>query len=214
MGSKHHSSVAYDHVTCISASRVLQSACLTARPKQLPRRLLANLLSRQGWLFVSSTSRPSYSWEPSSRDLSLGLGQYCEVKRFSLIATRHPLSCLQKMFVPKTAAASRNPRRRQRTSSDDSVKPPKAKRQRSVLRQSGDSQATSLNHDQREVAEPSIAIPPSDHDVVTTAIGPESHLPIRSAKQGEGPSSDTDGMVVLVRTLELPFSAILPLGKD
>ncbi|CEO61203.1 hypothetical protein PMG11_05504 [Penicillium brasilianum] len=104
------------------------------------------------------------------------------------------------MFVPKTAAASRNPRRRQRTSSDDSVKPPKAKRQRSVLRQSGDSQATSLNHDQREVAEPSIAIRPSDHDVVTTAIGPESHLPIRSAKQGEGPSSDTDGTVVLSST--------------
>jgi nuclear pore complex protein Nup133 len=112
------------------------------------------------------------------------------------------------MFA-KTAAASRNPRRRQRTSSDDSVKPPIAKRQRSVLRQTGDSQATSLNHDHREVAEPSISVPPSDHELVTTAIGPESHLPIRSAKHAEGPSNGVEGTVVLVRIFTILVSAIL-----
>jgi nuclear pore complex protein Nup133 len=104
------------------------------------------------------------------------------------------------MFVPKTAAASRNPRRRHRTSSDDSVKPPKAKRQRSVLRQAGDSQPASLNHEQREVAEPSISALPSDHEVATTPIGAESHLPIRSAKQPEGPTHDAEGTVVLSST--------------
>ncbi|KAF3388491.1 Nucleoporin [Penicillium rolfsii] len=102
------------------------------------------------------------------------------------------------MFVPKTAATSRNPRRRQRTSSDDSVKPPKAKRQRSVLRQTGDSQATSLNHDQREVAEPAISALASE--VVTTPLGAESHLPIRSAKQPEGSANDAEGTVVLSST--------------
>jgi nuclear pore complex protein Nup133 len=103
------------------------------------------------------------------------------------------------MFVPKTAAASRNPRRRQRTSSDDSVKPPKAKRQRSVLRQTGDSQATGFNHEQLEVAEPSISALPSDHEVAATPIGAEAHLPIRSAKQPEGSTNDAEGTVVLVR---------------
>lgn len=44
------------------------------------------------------------------------------------------------MFSPDVSvhpnvASLRNPRRRQRTSSDDSIKPPKAKRQRSALRQ-------------------------------------------------------------------------------
>lgn len=107
------------------------------------------------------------------------------------------------MFVPKTAAASRNPRRRPRTS-DESVKPPRAKRQRSVLRQAGDSHATSLNHDQREVAEPSIIVPAADYEVATTPIGTESRLPIRGPKQAEGPSHDAEGTVVLVRTLELP----------
>lgn len=117
---------------------------------------------------------------------------------FSSLLPSHSLPP-KKMFVPKTAATSRNPRRRHRTSSDDSVKPPKAKRQRSVLRQAGDSQPASLNHEQREVAEPSISALPSDHEVATTPIGAESHLPIRSAKQPEGPSHGAEGTVVLVR---------------
>ncbi|KAJ5176446.1 uncharacterized protein N7482_002323 [Penicillium canariense] len=104
------------------------------------------------------------------------------------------------MFVPKAAAASRNPRRRQRTSSDDSVKPPKAKRQRSVLRQAGDSPSTGLDHDQREIAEPFVSVPISDYEVVTDHIGAESHLPIRNAKQAEGPNNDLEGTVVLSST--------------
>ncbi|GKZ40151.1 hypothetical protein AbraIFM66950_002685, partial [Aspergillus brasiliensis] len=55
------------------------------------------------------------------------------------------------MFVPKalsSAASQRNPRRRQRTNSDESPKPPNAKRQRSNLRQK-DNELTSqtLNND-------------------------------------------------------------------
>lgn len=76
-----------------------------------------------------------------------------------------------------------------------------------MLRQTGDSQATSLDHDQREVAEPSISALPSDHEVATTSIGVESHLPIRSAKQPEGSVNDAEGTVVLVRKSRLPVQS-------
>lgn len=98
--------------------------------------------------------------------------------------------------------AGRNPRRRQRTSSDDSVKPPKAKRQRSVLRQAGDSPSAvvDLNHgrDQVDSAAPVLA---NDHDVAREHLGADSQLPIRSAKPSEGSKNEADGTVVLVSGL-------------
>ncbi|KAI2794295.1 hypothetical protein POX_a00890 [Penicillium oxalicum] len=103
------------------------------------------------------------------------------------------------MFVPKTAAASRNPRRRQR-SSDDSTKPPKPKRQRSVLRQSGDAQVASLNHELRELAETTISVGPPDLDTVTTPIGIEAQLPIRGAKPAEETPHENEGRIVLSST--------------
>lgn len=107
---------------------------------------------------------------------------------------------LPKMFVPK--AAARNPRRRQRTSSDDSVKPPKAKRQRSVLRQAGDSPSTNLDRSSgRDPAESAAPILINDLDVSPDLTGADSHLPIRNAKPSEGSRTDLDGAIVLVSRL-------------
>src|ERR1700743_3829077 len=94
------------------------------------------------------------------------------------------------MFVPKAAApGARNTRRRQRTSSDDSVKPPKAKRQRSVLRQKdgspSDAQLAGL-----PLSGPS--------DVTTDPMESEFHLPLRGSKQTEGLKNDMEGAILLV----------------
>jgi hypothetical protein len=98
------------------------------------------------------------------------------------------------MFVPR--AASRNPRRRPRTSSDDSVKPPKAKRQRSVLRQAGDSPITNLHRD--DIAESAAPVIVNEHDATADAAGLDCHLPIRNTKPSEGLKNDLEGTVALV----------------
>lgn len=103
------------------------------------------------------------------------------------------------MFVPR--AASRNPRRRPRTSSDDSVKPPKAKRQRSVLRQAGDSPVTNLDRD--DIAEPAAPVLINEHDAATDAAGVDCHLPIRNTKPSDGSKNDLEGTVVLVSVTSL-----------
>ncbi|KAJ5231402.1 uncharacterized protein N7469_005990 [Penicillium citrinum] len=100
------------------------------------------------------------------------------------------------MFAPR---ATRLSRRRQRTSSDDSVGPPKAKRQRSVLRQSGDTTAASLSHENDAESQPVTSFS-SDHGIRTNPTGIDSHLPIRGAKPSEGPKEDSEGMVVLSST--------------
>ncbi|KAJ5134081.1 hypothetical protein N7526_005446 [Penicillium atrosanguineum] len=100
------------------------------------------------------------------------------------------------MFVPR--AASRNPRRRPRTSSDDSVKPPKAKRQRSVLRQAGDSNLTSLDRD--DIAESVAPVLVNGHDATADAVGVDYHLPIRNTKPSEESKSDLEGTVILSST--------------
>ncbi|KAF7714335.1 Uncharacterized protein PECH_008879 [Penicillium ucsense] len=117
------------------------------------------------------------------------------------------------MFVPKTAASSRNTRRRQR-SSEDSAKAPKAKRQRSVLRQSGDSQVASLNHASRELAEPSISAPSADHDMITNPVGIESQLPFRGAKPAEEPLLNEEGGTVLLSSTDYYTVEQLPALPD
>lgn len=115
---------------------------------------------------------------------------------FSRRVTFVPTVWVPKMFAK---AAGRNPRRRQRTSSDDSVKPPKAKRQRSVLRQTDEPPSTSLDvgggHVPAGPAAPSLS---DDHDLFKEQAGQDSHLPIRSVKPSESPKNDFDGTVVLV----------------
>lgn len=98
------------------------------------------------------------------------------------------------------AKTGRNPRRRQRTSSDDSVKPPKAKRQRSVLRQTGDSPPATVDLDHsRTRADPAAPAFTNDYDAPRGEhISIDGHLPIRSAKLGESSKDDVDGTIVLV----------------
>lgn len=83
-----------------------------------------------------------------------------------------------------------------------------------MLRQAGDSHATSLVHDQREAAEQSVTAPTADYEVATTPIGTESHLPIRGPKQAEVSSHDAEGTVVLVRIHELPTFASQLWGQS
>ncbi|KAB8228530.1 putative nuclear pore complex subunit Nup133 [Aspergillus alliaceus] len=117
------------------------------------------------------------------------------------------------MFVPKAAISSaaslRNPRRRQRTSSDESVNPPKAKRQRSSLRHD-DSEFNSDN--QGELHEPwdrrtSIASEELGRKMVDSPTFQEN-MPIRGLKKPER-RGESDGTIVLSQTdfynvLQLP----------
>lgn len=103
------------------------------------------------------------------------------------------------MFAPRAARTSR---RRQRTSSDDSVGPPKAKRQRSVLRQSGDTTAASLLRDNAAEAQSATSALSNDHDLATDPTGLES-LPIRGAKPSEASKGDSEGAVALVSQMLL-----------
>ncbi|KAJ5813888.1 uncharacterized protein N7503_000638 [Penicillium pulvis] len=97
------------------------------------------------------------------------------------------------MFVPKST--SRNPRRRPRTSSDDSVKPPKAKRQRSALRQEENSPSGIVEHESgREIVDSATSFSLSDHP------DGDLHLPIRGMKPTEEPNNDLEGTIVLSST--------------
>ncbi|KAI2722616.1 hypothetical protein CBS147332_3545 [Penicillium roqueforti] len=99
------------------------------------------------------------------------------------------------MFVPK--AGGRNTRRRQRTSSDDSVKPPKAKRQRSVLRRPDESPSdTNLG---REIAKLATPTAPND-DITPTDLMNDLHISARGAKQGDGSGNNNEGTIVLSST--------------
>lgn len=67
-----------------------------------------------------------------------------------------------------------------------------------MLRQSGDAQVASLNHELRELAETTISVGPPDLDTVTTPIGIEAQLPIRGAKPAEETPHENEGRIVLV----------------
>ncbi|KAJ5757853.1 uncharacterized protein N7511_006547 [Penicillium nucicola] len=99
------------------------------------------------------------------------------------------------MFVPK--AGGRNTRRRPRTSSDDSVKPPKAKRQRSVLRRPDESPPDSnLGRDIVKLA-PST---PNDDNAPADPTTSDLHLPTRLAKHVDGLGHNNEGTIVLSST--------------
>ncbi|KAI9039261.1 putative nuclear pore complex subunit Nup133 [Aspergillus affinis] len=112
------------------------------------------------------------------------------------------------MFVPKTAVTStgplRNPRRRQRTGSDDSVKPPSAKRQRSALR-NGDSGASSENqlgqHSSDESSEYPIHSTSDERAAfaVDSSSSPKA-IPIRSIQKIEKEVNKLDATIVLSKT--------------
>ncbi|GAB1215955.1 hypothetical protein ATERTT37_005153 [Aspergillus terreus] len=103
------------------------------------------------------------------------------------------------MFLPRSAGSQRNPRRRQRTSSDDSVKPPRAKRQRSTLGQKAPDSSSENLADRLRNDAPDHPTPITDETEDTFSEGPAAHnqLPIRSLKKAEKREDDIDGTVLL-----------------
>ncbi|KAJ5931296.1 hypothetical protein N7516_005785 [Penicillium verrucosum] len=100
------------------------------------------------------------------------------------------------MFVPK--AGGRNTRRRQRTGSDDSVNPPKAKRQRSVLRRPDESPSdTNLGRELGKLATPTA---PNGDIITPTDQMNNLHLSARVVKQGDGSGNNNEGTIVLSST--------------
>ncbi|UDD61394.1 hypothetical protein AFCA_008760 [Aspergillus flavus] len=107
------------------------------------------------------------------------------------------------MFLPKAAISSasslRNPRRRQRTSSDEPVNPPKAKRQRSSLRHVS---SDIPSEDPSELHEHGGSTTTASQDFVPqtadNAIFQES-MPIRGSKKSER-RGEADGTIVLSKT--------------
>jgi hypothetical protein len=103
----------------------------------------------------------------------------------------------ENMFVPK--AGGRTTRRRQRTSSDDSVNPPKAKRQRSVLRRPDESPSDiSLG---REIAKLIPSVPNGD-SAPTDPSNTDSHIASRAIKQSDA-FENNEGTIVLVGSSHL-----------
>lgn len=113
------------------------------------------------------------------------------------------------MFAPDilTGRALRSSRRRQRTSSDESVKPPKAKRQRSVLGENAFSAPEStVDSDQREsrrLSKPVAGTEASDGEVSEAT---QKHLPVRGPKKTEkSDASDRAIVLVCIRGLHMLF---------
>ena len=110
------------------------------------------------------------------------------------------------MFVPKAALTStgslRNPRRRQRTGSADSVNPPSAKRQRSALR-NGDTTTSSENQAGKHSSDESLAFPMrsiSDERAgpVADAFSGPKEIPIRVLQKPDKEVNKLDATLVLV----------------
>lgn len=106
------------------------------------------------------------------------------------------------MFAPEstanTASSRRNPRRRQRTSLEDSSKPPDAKRQRSALRQEPSRPPTNIDVDLGEgnAFQPDTILKRTGNE---TRFGVEKNLAIRSSEKTSKPTtSRSDRSVILV----------------
>ncbi|KAE8376470.1 Non-repetitive/WGA-negative nucleoporin C-terminal-domain-containing protein [Aspergillus bertholletiae] len=116
------------------------------------------------------------------------------------------------MFLPKatiSSTSSRNPRRRQRTSCDESDKPPKAKRQRPSLRYDDldiPSDSPSELHEHGGCSE---TVPPQTLDPQTADNATfQDSMPIRGPKKTER-RGESDGTIILSKTdfynvLQLP----------
>lgn len=102
------------------------------------------------------------------------------------------------MFVPKAAGSLSTQKRRQRAGSDESVKPPKAKRQRSALRHETGAPLPDVSGE----AQHESALGESNHMAADEA-GPGKQIAIRGPKKAEPPDDGVEGAGVLVRG---PFS--------
>ena len=119
------------------------------------------------------------------------------------------------MFVPRAASSLRNSRRRQRTSSGESVQQPKAKRQRSIqdnieISSGNDQFKRDSRHESFELRTPG----PTDETRTegTGKEGPPKHIAIRGPKKLDKreDSNGIDGTVVLVG---FPTSSYLPKSE-
>ncbi|RHZ56781.1 putative nuclear pore complex subunit Nup133 [Aspergillus thermomutatus] len=107
------------------------------------------------------------------------------------------------MFVPKAGLSSvaslRNPRRRQRTSSDESVKPPDAKRQRSALRSESPGRYSETQSDSKKRLSKDPAPKTGDESDPTVAKKPgmQRSLPVRPLNELKRPVNEVNTTVVL-----------------
>ncbi|KAL2816175.1 Non-repetitive/WGA-negative nucleoporin C-terminal-domain-containing protein [Aspergillus granulosus] len=109
------------------------------------------------------------------------------------------------MFAPKaaTSAALRNPRRRQRTSSGESIKPPNAKRQRSILRQDETFETADLTERDpyyRSLEHPTPTGTNDSNPGVTNDDDVQKSIPIRTTKKHEKRKGDTINPIILSKT--------------
>ena len=110
------------------------------------------------------------------------------------------------MFVPKTTPSLTgsllNPRRRQRTGSDESVNPPKAKRQRSVLRQDdfhGNQSQDGVSEAQPGFSEYQVpAEPDGSNSIPADRASMERQIVIRGPKMAEQRDNNLEGEAILV----------------
>ncbi|KAH1312635.1 hypothetical protein KXX65_004867 [Aspergillus fumigatus] len=107
------------------------------------------------------------------------------------------------MFVPKAGLSSvaslRNPRRRQRTSSDESMKQPDAKRQRSALRSESPGHSSEAQSDfkKRLPKHPGLDTGDVSDPTVTKKPGVQKSLPVRSLNELKLPPNEVNTTVVL-----------------
>ncbi|KAL3456829.1 Non-repetitive/WGA-negative nucleoporin C-terminal-domain-containing protein [Aspergillus heterothallicus] len=110
------------------------------------------------------------------------------------------------MFAQKAStsvASLRNPRRRQRTSSGESIKPPDAKRQRSILHQDETFKTADLTErdpDYRSLEHPTAISPDEPNPTLTNDGGDFQTIPIRTAKKHEKRKGDPIKPIVLSKT--------------
>ncbi|KAM0089724.1 hypothetical protein ACP6JD_006898 [Aspergillus fumigatus] len=117
------------------------------------------------------------------------------------------------MFVPKAGLSSvaslRNPRRRQRTSSDESMKQPDAKRQRSALRSESPGHSSEAQSDfkKRLPKHPGLDTGDVSDPTVTKKPGVQKSLPVRSLNELKLPPNEVNTTVVLPSGVIVTFSS-------
>ena len=106
------------------------------------------------------------------------------------------------MFAPESGAqavsSQRNPRRRQRTSLEDPVKPPDAKRQRSALRREPRKPSMNIDNDFDEQNGFKPDVDRKKYTEIENEFGVEWDLPIRSSEKTGKQTARNDRTVVLV----------------
>lgn len=111
--------------------------------------------------------------------------------------------------TPSLTGSFSNPRRRQRTGSDESVKPPKAKRQRSVLRHDdlGNQSQDAVSEAQPRFSEyQTLAEPDGSNSIPADRASMERQIVIRGPKMADQRDNNLEDEAILVcEPLSLPL---------